>query len=632
MSGIVGLWNPDGRPADRDEISRMADAISHRGPDEKRIFVDGPAALGYLHLETRIRPLPVIQPYFDPGSGLSVVLDGRIDNRGELTIAIESYGLQARSNSDAELLLRAYQLWGVESPAKLLGDFAYAIWDSRHQRFFCARDQIGVKSFVYCHLQNFLFAFGSEINGIIALDRVPRRLNEFRLADYLVSELDREDTEGTFYQGIQRLPNGHFLTVERDSIKVVRYWHPPLKEGVRYRSIEEYGEAFRDLLMVATADRICNTDRIACAFSGGLDSGSVVAVARELSGGTSRANLPTFSLLADKSGIDLEVIHSVGEQGGIESHLVWPEDVTVENFDLATLIQRSNEPFDIDQGWFDWITYRWAHKHGFLVLLDGLDGDQMHPHPILIGSLLRTGYWSAAFKEARHLAENREWGFWKIFFRYGLAPVFPKAVQNLVRAKHLLARPAPDDSPEWIDADFALRTRVTERCAARRSRLVDAVRDPFLLHSLSFTKGLISFALDCFNTTASLAGLELRHPLADRRIAEFLISLPPELKINAPASKSIMRSAGRNLLPESVLIQRRLPHPGPAFHKRILDCHKEWLNSRIEFALHSLAGYINVDMLGKSLHSYESTEPDAGYALWIVAVLADWMELKKLNV
>ena len=198
MSGIIGLWNPDGRSAAVEEIVRMSDAISHRGPDGRRRFVDGSVALGYLHLETRGKPLPVVQPFADGETGLAIVLDGRIDNREDLSLGLESRGLTLRSGSDAELILRAYQLWGVESPARLLGDFAFAIWDLRNRRFFCARDQMGVKPFLYYFARNSLFAFGSEIKGIIALDRVPRRLNEFRLADYLVTELDREDTVGTF--------------------------------------------------------------------------------------------------------------------------------------------------------------------------------------------------------------------------------------------------------------------------------------------------------------------------------------------------------------------------------------------------------------------------------------------------
>ena len=560
MSGIVGLWNPDGPPAAPEEIARMAEAMSHRGPDDMRTVVNGPAALGYVHLETRTKPLPVVQPAVDAEAGLTIVLDGRIDNREELASALESRGLRSRNSADAGLILCAYRLWGVESPTHVLGDFAFAIWDSRNQRFFCARDQIGVKPFFYHYSPNTLFAFSSEINGIIAINRVPRRVNEYRMADYLVNELDREDTVGTFYKDIQRLTGGHCLMAGQDTIKIWRYWEPLLREGERYRSIEECGEAFRAVLMEATSDRIRDTAAIGYALSGGLDSGSVVGAARELSGGPARANLGCFSLLDDGSQAAARMVRSVADQGGIASHLVWPQDVTAENFDLAGFIGGSDEPFDIEQGWFEWITYRAARRHGCRVFLDGLDGDQMHPHPAYLGSLLRSGRWLEAIRDAGYLSGDTKLPAWRILARYGLFPIFPRAMRELVRIKRTLWKPQ-DTSIVWINQDLARQTHVAERCMARRQAIFTAARDPFLLHSLSFSTGSLSFALEVLDKTAGLLALELRHPLADRRVVEFLISLPLKRKVHFPASKTIMRTGMRGLLPEPLLRQRRLPHP-----------------------------------------------------------------------
>lgn len=630
MSGIVGLWNPDGRPAVREEIARMVAAIAHRGPDWTQTYIDGPAGLGYLHLETRADPLPANQPFVDREAKLSIVLDGRIDNREELKTLLDSGGVPCKSGSDVELILRVYQLLGVECPNRLLGDFVFSIWDAPRQRFFCARDQTGVKPLVYHYVPNSLFAFNSEINGIIALDRVPRQVNEFRLADYLANELDREDTEGTFFRGIQRLPNGHFLIAERDSLKVVRYWYPPLKEGVRYSSIKEYGEAFRELLMKAAADRMRGSSRIACALSGGLDSSSVVATARELSGGFSGASLPTFSLV-DHEGVDaLNMVSSVVEQGGIESHIIWPEDVTAENYDLPAFIRASNEPFEVDQGFFGWITYKAAHRLGFRTLFDGLDGDQMHPYALCLSSLIRRGRWLAAIRDAKYLTEDWNISAPRILVQYGLSPSFPRAIGALVRVKRALTKPQADQSVEWIDDDFAVRTRVAERCKVRRERLSQAARDPFLLHSLSFTSGWTSFALEGNESMAGLLGMELRHPLADKRVAEFLISLPLERKVHFPASKSILRSAMNGLLPNALLSQRRLPHPGPVYFKRLLDCHAEWFEAAVRKALCSLRGYVNLQRISSLEQLYRSNgASEAGFALWNLAVLSEWMDLKR---
>jgi asparagine synthase (glutamine-hydrolysing) len=630
MSGIIGLWNPDGRPAAVEDIARMSDAISHRGPDGRPRLVDGDVALGYLHLETRSKPLPVVQPFADGTSGLAIVLDGRIDNREELVSALASRGLTARGGSDAELILRAYQLWGAESPAHLLGDFAFAIWDSRNRRFFCARDQLGVKPFLYYFATNSLFAFGSEIKAVIALDRVPRRLNEFRLADYLVNELDREDTVGTFYEGVLRLPGGHCLIADRDSVKVWDYWKLVPKEGTRYRSMPECGEAYRGVFMQAVSDRIRDTTGLAYALSGGLDSSSVVGAARELSGGPAHANLATFSLVDDAGQEALGMIHSVVDQGGIDSHLIRPEDVTAANYDLPGFIRNSDQPFEVDQGFFDWITHRSARQHGCRVLLDGIDGDQMHPGPQYLSSLIRLGRWLAATRNARCMAREFKEPAWRILANDGLRPIFPRQMLALGKLKRAILRPPPDTSIGVIDEDLARRTRVAERCIARRQGFLSAARDPFLLHSLGFTSGLVSFALERLDLGASIVGLELRHPFADRRVAEFLISLPLDWKSYLPASKTIMRTAMGGLLPERLLRQPRLRHPGPAFLARILACHTEWLHQALQRALQSLEGYVKLDRLSK-VNPVFISETRTGFALWNVAVLADWMGTKEMG-
>jgi asparagine synthase (glutamine-hydrolysing) len=461
---------------------------------------------------------------------------------------------------------------------------------------------------------------------------VPRRLNEFRLADYLVNELDREDTVGTFYEGVQRLPGGHCLMAERDSVKVWDYWKLVPKEGTRYRSMQECGEAYRSVFMKAVADRIRDTAGVAYALSGGLDSSSVVAAARELSGGTAKANLATFSLVDDADQEALEMIGSVVEQGGIDSRLIRPEDVTAGNYDLAGFIRNSDQPFEVELGFFSWITYRSVRRHGCRVLLDGVDGDQMHPHNFYLSSMIRRGRWLAAVHNARCL--GREWKepSWRILAGEGLLPIFPRQMLALGKLKRAIIKPPPDTSIRLIDEDLARRTHVTERCMARRQTLLNAAHDPCLLHSRGFTSGWVSFAFEGLGLRASLLGLELRHPFADRRVAEFLISLPLEWKGHFPASKTIMRTAMAGLLPEPLLRQHRLPHPGPAFHARILACHAQWLHQAIQQALQNLKGYVKLGRLSKVYQVFMSEkQADAGFALWNVAVLADWMGTKGMG-
>ena len=161
MSGIAVFYNLDGRPVDRMLFERLLSAIGHRGPDGIGCCIEGPIALGHAMLRTTPESLQEFQPLRDENAGLCLTLDGRVDNRDELTEALNAKGFQLRANTDAEIVLRAYECWGEESPRQIIGDFAFALWDERRRRLFCARDLEGIKPFFY-YFDGRTFICGSE--------------------------------------------------------------------------------------------------------------------------------------------------------------------------------------------------------------------------------------------------------------------------------------------------------------------------------------------------------------------------------------------------------------------------------------------------------------------------------------
>src|SRR5262245_20600165 len=165
----------------------MVASVAHRGPDASGSWCQGAVGLGHRMLWTTPESLSEKLPLANQAGDLAITADARIDNRDELTAAL---GLPPHSGvTDSMLILLAYEHWGEHCPEKLLGDFAFAIWDGRKRVLFCARDHFGVKPFYYCHSGR-LFAFASEIKALLSLPEVPRRLNEVRVADYLVPIFD----------------------------------------------------------------------------------------------------------------------------------------------------------------------------------------------------------------------------------------------------------------------------------------------------------------------------------------------------------------------------------------------------------------------------------------------------------
>ncbi len=211
MSGIAALYNLDGRPVEPALLRRMTDVIAHRGPDGAGVLTDGAVGLGHRMLRTTPESLGERQPLTDETGEFAITFDGRIDNRDELLAGLRAAGARLEAGTDAELVLRAYQAWGEDSPRRLLGDFAFVIWDKRQRRLFCARDQLGVKPFYYQRDER-TFRCGSELHQLLQDPAVKREPNEGMVGEYLATVVTT--LEETLYRGVFRLPPGHLLVAE----------------------------------------------------------------------------------------------------------------------------------------------------------------------------------------------------------------------------------------------------------------------------------------------------------------------------------------------------------------------------------------------------------------------------------
>ena len=226
MSGIAGIIRLDGAPVAPGDIEAMLATMARRGPDRRRGWCEGNAAFGQALLATTPEAVAEIQPWVHPDSGCVVVSDSRLDNRPELLHALEIRHATPDEIGDGELLHAAWQRWGERCAEQLLGDFAFAIWDPRNQKLFCARDVMGVRPFYYHYAPGRLFAFASETDALLTLRDVPTAIDEGRIADALVSELEGIDKTSTFYQAIVRLPPAQTLRLENGRLRLREYWHP----------------------------------------------------------------------------------------------------------------------------------------------------------------------------------------------------------------------------------------------------------------------------------------------------------------------------------------------------------------------------------------------------------------------
>lgn len=371
----------------------------------------------------------------------------------------------ANALTDADSILHAYEKWGDDCVKHLLGDFAFAIWDDRRQRHFCARDHFGVKPFFYTHTAD-TFNFSSKLNEL----KTSTTLNEIAVGDYLLFGVN-QDQSTTIFQDIHRLPPGHTLTVENNQIKVQRYWTPSLPAEIRFRDPESYVERFSELLTLAVKDRL-RSDRVAISMSGGLDSTSLAAIASKY------AEVAGFTVVYDSLIPDEERHYSslAAEHIGIP--------ITHLNADAYSLFDGEMdqpEPFLISPltGQFNDLLRLCAAFSP--VALTGYDGDTFMNEPRL---RLRT-------RIGRMLRKSDQHGLF----------------------------------PEWIDEEFAQRTNLRERLREFWNAK-PAGKHPAAMSALN--SKIWTALFEGYDPGATRLNLEVRHPFLDLRLIEYLLAIPTE--------------------------------------------------------------------------------------------------------
>ncbi len=627
MSGIAGFYNLDGHPAESSLLERMTETIVHRGPDGRRHWTDGPVGFGHLNLQTTSESVNEKQPITNKDATLCLTMDGRIDNRLKLRNTLDSKGFPCRDATDAELVLRAYECWAEDCPRRFLGDFAFAIWDTRKKQLFCARDHVGVRPFYY-HRSASLFAFGSEIRAVLALEAVRRRLNESRVVDFLVEELDREDEESTFYRDVSRLPAGHSLTIGRDRFTLRDYWDFEAPPVLKLGSLREYGEAFREVFVNAVRCRLRSTHPVGSTLSGGLDSSSVVCTARELLASELQEPLHTISLLdADESKCgETPYIREVLRGGRVTPHIVRSDEVSA----MTEQMRGSDEPFEIAGYFPNWFGFAAANQAGVRVLLDGISGDHITPPYSYLSTMVRSFKWRAVFRELSY--SSRVYGDPRLpnLMRFGIGPIAP----GLFVALRWLARgrgtaPYPKDS--LIDHDFAVRMRILDRLELRRRTLWRAARNIETLHFWSFTCGVLPGFFEQSSRMAATVRVEPRHPFSDRRVIEFFLSLPLEMKTYGPLPKRVIRAGMEGILPELVRCRTSYAHPGQAFQSSLLNRHAELLRPVVfKETLGPVRPYVNLKVAESARNSAAIGSPEACSSVWKLLNLALWLGSRNL--
>ncbi len=282
MCGLAGLINLNGEPVSPLVLQAMTDAIEHRGPDDEGQWIEGNIGLGHRRLSIIDLSPAGHQPMVSANHRYVLVYNGEVYNFKELRSELEAKGYWFRSKTDSEVVLNALDAWGVNALDRLNGMFAFALWDRKERRLLLARDRYGIKPLYYT-MQGNILSFGSEQKAILADKRIQRSVDKKALLEYFTFQ--NIFTDRTLLNDIKLLPAGCYLEIDLNKkepeLRQTCYWDYDFREPTEKADRQEYVEELQRLFKQAVNRQLVTDVELGSYLSGGMDSGSITAVASQ---------------------------------------------------------------------------------------------------------------------------------------------------------------------------------------------------------------------------------------------------------------------------------------------------------------------------------------------------------------
>ena len=574
MCGIAGIISSDPNIIHQSLLQRMADALSHRGPDGEGFWINKNNIAGLAHRRLAIIDLSAAaaQPMHYL-SRYTITYNGEIYNYLELRKHLQTLGYHFITKSDTEVILAAYDMYKEKCLQFFDGMFSFAIWDEKEQQLFAARDRLGEKPFYYYKEGN-QFAFGSEMKALWAIG-ISKRVEDKMLLNYLTlgHVQNPTDKSQTFYKKISSLMPGHYMMLDAltTKITIARYWDID-KETMLSLPEESILERFEMLLNNSIKNRLRSDVTIGSSLSGGLDSSSLsYYIEKQMKVNYSAEKFKTFSAVFPGFEKDEQpYIKQVASQFSFENYTVTPTADGIIN-DFEKLCYHQEEPFPSSSIYAQFKVFELASQHNVRVMIDGQGADEIMAgyHRYLhwyIQELVNRNKFSLAKKERKLFSEHQmpmKWGIsnW-------LAAFLPSHVSIALEHrefKHILHNP---------DISKKLMSSI-------KGREWDGIHKPIvtklndILYFSTMVNGLEEL-LRYSDRNSMAHGTEVRLPFLNTQLVEFIFSLPSTYKIRDGYTKYILRKVMDKKIPDSIVwrtdkIGYEPPQQNWMQHKKLVD-------------------------------------------------------------
>jgi asparagine synthase (glutamine-hydrolysing) len=636
MCGIAGIFDlSTKRPMPRDLVSRMNDSQLHRGPDEVGLHFEPGLGLGHRRLSI-IDLATGQQPLFNEDGSVVVTYNGEIYNYQELLPELTRLGHVFRTKSDTEVIVHAWEQWGEDCVKRFRGMFAFALWDRNRETLFLARDRLGVKPLHYAVLPEGWFVFGSELKSLVVHPNFKHDLDPFAIEEYFALGYIPEPR--TVYSGAFKLPPAHTLTIRRgEPVPDPReYW------DVHFRLDNPIGERDAEAELV---DRLRESVRLrmiaevplGAFLSGGVDSSAVVA----MMAGVSAEPVNTCSISFGDPAFDEAAFARTVAERYRTRHFV--ETVESDDFDLIDILaQTYDEPYADSSALPTYRVCQLARRH-VTVALSGDGGDEnfagyrryrLHGMEETLRSALPISIRRPAFGMLGRMYPKADWA--PRVFR--AKSTFQALSRTSVDAYFHSVSVLRDDMRRQLFSD-AFRARLGGYSAvevfrrhARHAGTDDALALVQYLDLKTYLVGDINTKVD----RASMAhSLEVREPLMDHPLVEWLASLPSSLKVRGQEGKYLLKKSMEPYLPSDVLYRPKMGFSVP-LAQWFRGPLKQRVNDAILGSRLASTGIFNARYLRQLVEGHFSGVHDYSSSIWTLlmfeAFLRNVMRDGKLDV
>ena len=616
MCGICGL-NFNDEPL----VRAMAETLAHRGPDQDGFYNCDQVSLGHRRLSIIDLSENGRQPMFNEDRSVVLVFNGEIYNFVELREELQARGHRFSSLSDSEVIIHAYEEWGLKSIERLRGMFGYALYDHNKARLLLVRDRIGIKP-LYYHHRNGRFLFASEIKAILEDSQVERKVNYQALYDYLGFEF--VPAPQTMFDNIHKLPAGHYLLLEDGQVTISRYWDLSLKPAEPMLDFEQAVEQMREHLDFAVKSHLVSDVPLGVFLSGGLDSSCIVALMRKHISGP----LKTFTIgYEDKTFSELDYAEIVAKHCDTDHQVLMLDRLRPEYVEQT--LYHLDEPMTDLSTVPLYLLCKQAREH-VTVCLSGEGADESF-----------AGY--DRFKASRL---NRWFNIMPEFMRRDLIgnlvsmlPDQPQKKGAVNMLKRFVEGSNLDPSGEHLRWQYFLSKKLEESLFADGFKN-STDRDPFrqvreysercdagddVLNReiyLDMRFMMTDSVLMKVDRMSMASSLEIRVPLLDHVLVEYMAGLPGDWKLKKLTTKYIFRAALEGMLPDKVIHRGKQGYSLPVKHLLRGDLNEYMVELLHDSSL--IREQMNSSYIDTLIDEHCSMKQNHNHILWALINVAIW--------